>query len=75
MTLKIHSEILPRYSCATHKLNLVMRNAIRKNKELYSLTKKLSAFAASSKAAVHLSAIHIEKKCKLKMAQGGHLHI
>ena len=48
LVLVIGSEKVPRYSCAAHKLNLVIRKAIKENDFLSNMLKELSSLGSKS---------------------------
>lgn len=64
--LEIRSKIIPRYSCANHKLNLAIRKSIKENPQVEQLFKDLSKYASKSKKKLEISRLMRRKKSKLR---------
>ena len=64
--LNIGTKIVPRYSCANHKLNLAIKKSIIENPIVEKLFKELSKFASKSKKKLEISRLMRNKKSKLR---------
>jgi hypothetical protein len=69
ISLKIGSSEIPRFSCAAHKINLVVRKAILSSNYVSNMLTRLSNFAKSIKKSIDLSKRHSEKNSKIHRQQ------
>ena len=67
LEIVIGSSLLPRHSCACHKLNIVIRRSISRNQELTGILKSLNQSNAHIRKSIELSRTFSEKKCRLRL--------
>lgn len=65
--INLGTSTLPRFSCACHKLNLVIRHAIEKNAEIQSVVLQLNRANDHIRRTVCLATLFREKKCLLRL--------
>lgn len=70
LNIELGTNMLPRYSCAAHKINLAVRESIKSCPGFSNILTKLSNFAASIRRSNVLSVNFIEKKAKLRCENG-----
>jgi hypothetical protein len=63
--LEIGSNKVARYNCAAHKMNLVIRKAIKRNPHLSKLLISLSKLKTNVKKSIHKSKLHRNKRANL----------
>ena len=66
LSIKVESNELPRFSCAAHKAEIAMRNAICRHASLVKMLATLSKYAGSVKHSINISKCFGEAKCRLK---------
>ncbi len=66
LTIKLGSNIIPRYSCSCHKCNITVRKAIKMSKPFARDLRKLSKYAGRVHRSNNLSRIFQELKSKLR---------
>ena len=67
LSIKLGSSNLPRFSCACHKLNIVIHSAMNNQEELADILKKLNTFATSIRKSINLSQIFSNAKIRPKV--------
>ena len=67
LSIKLGSSNLPRFSCACHKLNIVIHSAMNNQEELADILKKLNTFAKSIRTSINLSQMFSNKKIRPKV--------
>ena len=67
LNIRLGTDILPRYKCADHKLDLVVKKSIKKHSELSNMITKLNTSNKHFKRVCKLSKIFREKKCRLRL--------
>ncbi|RNA09202.1 zinc finger BED domain-containing 1-like [Brachionus plicatilis] len=70
LNIELGTNMIPRYSCAAHKINLAVRAAIKSCPVFSNTLTKLSKFASSIRRFNVLSVNFIEKKAKLRCENG-----
>jgi hypothetical protein len=63
------SNSIPRFSCAAHKLDLVIRHAIEDEPTLKDIIKTLNESNASVRQKIYQNRIFHDLKCRLKLSQ------
>ena len=66
LVIELGTNKLPRFSCACHKLNLAIRQAISKHKPLSKIILKLNKCNKHFRRTIALSRILRQKKCRLR---------
>jgi len=66
-SIKLGTNIIPRFSCASHKNNIAVRLAIRKSPSLTKTLLALSSYASSVRVSILKSPIFIKKKVRLQV--------
>jgi hypothetical protein len=66
LTITIRTTIVARYSCANHKLNISIRQAVLEHEYVLDMLKTLSSFAATTRRSIQLSRVHRELKASLR---------
>ena len=67
LELVIGDNKIPRFSCACHKLNITIQNAIENQHHLKDAINKLSSFASSCRNSISLSTVFTDLKCRPKI--------
>lgn len=65
LNLKVGSSEIPRFSCAAHKLNIVVQKAIINTPHVNQTLQTLSSFASNIKKSTHLKNRHRENGCSI----------
>lgn len=64
LELKIRSNMVPRFSCCAHKMNIAVRKSIRATPYVSDLLTKLSTFIKNVRKNIDQSSRHRKKRCK-----------
>lgn len=67
LELIIGSNIIPRHSCACHKLNLVVRHAITRHFPLCQILRELNQSNSHVRKSIELTRVFSDKKCRLRL--------
>ena len=67
MNINLGSDDLPRFQCANHKLNLVIRYAISKSPEINRILSELNKCNSDIKAKIKFNHNFYLNKCKLRL--------
>jgi hypothetical protein len=67
LKINLGSDDIPRYQCANHKLDIVIRKAIQNHSEILAIVKKLNKSNAHFKRTCKLSRAFRKKKCRLRL--------
>ena len=67
LIINLGTDELPRFQCADHKLDIVVKKAIKMHSELSSSLQKLNKSNAHFKRVCKLSKIFRKKKCRLRL--------
>jgi hypothetical protein len=65
--LNIGSKTIPRFSCASHKLNLVIRRAIARHPDLSRILRTLANSNTHIRKSIELNRVFRKKKCRLRL--------
>ena len=66
LTLQIGSNLIKRYSCSAHKMNISIRKAIETNSHVSEMLLELASFSSSCHHSKDKSELHSIDKCKLR---------
>jgi len=67
LSINLGSTDLPRFSCACHKLNIVVRSSVSNQYYLKRILKSLSSFAATNRNNIEINKIFTLAKCRPKL--------
>jgi len=66
-SINLGSTDIPRFSCACHKLNIVVRSSVSNQYYLNRILKSLSSFAATNRNNIEINKIFTLAKCRPKL--------
>lgn len=66
LNLEIGSNMIPRFNCCAHKINIVVRRAVKLTSHFANSLSELSNFIKNIRKSIEQSAAHRAKKCKPK---------
>ena len=67
LQINLGSNTIPRFSCACHKLNIVIQSSIENPQELKDVISKLSSFAGTCRNSISISNVFSQLKCRPKI--------